>query len=75
VPEAVRSFKDSSADWWQWDKSRYVAMVRRRGANAITREQLVNRRGLLVTHLSPFFDGMALARITRDGVERWQPPS
>ena len=33
------------------------------------------RRGLLVTHLSRFFDGRPPARITRDGVERCQAPS
>jgi integrase len=72
APEAVRSFKEYAAEWWQWDKCRYVAMMRRRGPNAITREHVANRRGLLVTHLSPFFDNTALARITREDVERWQ---
>jgi len=64
------TFGQYAADWWVWDRCRYIKGRLARGAR-ISQDYVDGMRIYLRKHILPYFDSTKLQNITADQVENW----
>ena len=71
VPQKNPLFRDYFADWWTWDKCRYVRGKRVKGAR-ISPGYVENCRAFLDHHIMPNFGNKRISAISVKMIEDWQ---
>ena len=70
IPRQDPTFKDYVADWWMWDRCRYVRGKRARG-DRISRTYVQSCRGYLDHHILPYLGKFRISTIKPRTIEDW----
>lgn len=71
VPDRSATLKSYTADWWLWDRCRYIRSLRARDPDGISPEHAANRRSALTKHTWPYLGSKRIGEITTPAIERW----